>query len=50
MYAWLKVNTNNFIEHVSCKKFIYEEYEYDFLLVPYRPKLTNFIKKLVEVI
>ena len=24
MYAWLKVNDNNFIEHVSCKKFIYD--------------------------
>lgn len=24
MYAWLKVNRENFVEHVSCKKFIYD--------------------------
>ena len=25
MYAWLNVDENNFIKHVSCKKFIYED-------------------------
>ena len=25
MYAWLEVDENNFIKHVSCKKFIYED-------------------------
>jgi bifunctional N-acetylglucosamine-1-phosphate-uridyltransferase/glucosamine-1-phosphate-acetyltransferase GlmU-like protein len=25
MYAWLKVNENDDIEHVSCKKFIYDD-------------------------
>jgi len=25
MYAWLKVDDNNFIENVSCKKFIYDD-------------------------
>ncbi len=25
MYAWLKVDSNNNIEHVSCKKFIYDD-------------------------
>jgi dTDP-glucose pyrophosphorylase len=25
MYAWLKVDENNFIQHVSCKKFIYDD-------------------------
>jgi len=25
MYAWLKVDENNTIEHVSCKKFIYDD-------------------------
>jgi NDP-sugar pyrophosphorylase family protein len=25
MYAWLKVNDNDEIEHVSCKKFIYDD-------------------------
>jgi NDP-sugar pyrophosphorylase family protein len=25
MYAWLKVDENNIIQHVSCKKFIYDD-------------------------
>jgi NDP-sugar pyrophosphorylase family protein len=25
MYAWLNVDENNFIKHVSCKKFIYDD-------------------------
>lgn len=25
MYAWLKVNSKDYVEHVSCKKFIYED-------------------------